>query len=121
MSAARNHVVADIYNVAAWRRPERKNKERRFQMHNEYWINVKRDAEKRICALFDDCKTEVEDIIGHGMDEGLNLHDAKKMLAYVLKHGDYTERACAIISFSEWTHAVHELNERGPAGAGLAG
>lgn len=90
-------------------------------MHNEYWLNVKRDAERRICALFDDCKAKVEDIVGHGMEEGMNLHDAKKVLAYVLKHGDCTERASAIISFSEWTHAVHELNERGPAGAGLAG
>lgn len=87
-------------------------------MHDEYWLNVKREAERRICGLFDDCRTEVEDIIGHGMEEGLNFHDAKKVLAHIMKRGDCMERACAILSFSEWTHAVHELNEHGPAGAG---
>ena len=89
-------------------------------MHNEYWQEVKQNAEKRICALFDDCDTDVEDIIGHDVEDGLKLHDAKKMLAYILKYGDCMERACAIISFSEWTHAVHELNEHGPASAGHA-
>lgn len=69
-------------------------------MHNEYWLNVKRDAERRICALFDDCKAKVEDIIGHGMEDGLNLHDAKKVLAYVLKHGDCPE---VMPRYNSWT------------------
>ena len=34
--------VVGIYNAAAWRRPERKNRERRLGMHNEYRLNVKR-------------------------------------------------------------------------------
>lgn len=32
-------------------------------MHNEYWLNVKRDAKRRICALFDACKAEADEII----------------------------------------------------------
>lgn len=88
--------------------------------HDEYWRKVKEDAERRVDALFDGCRTRVREIVGdeNGIDERA---DAEKVLAYVLEHGEPDEAARAIIALGEWMHAHHELCEHGDvAAAGAA-
>ncbi len=85
--------------------------------HDNYWNEVKDDAEKRICALFGDkIDKRIADIVGdqNGLDDN---EDAKRILAYVLKHGDINDVACAILSISDWRQARHELAEHGQIGA----
>lgn len=89
-------------------------------MHDEYWKTVKRNAEERLCWLFDNCKSDIEDIIGHRVEEGFSFRDAKKVLSHVLQHGDCSEQACAILTFGEWLHAHHELHEHDVAATGAA-
>lgn len=82
--------------------------------HDSYWKDVKTKAECRLADLFEGSHTRIRDLVGddNGIDE---VKDVKKVLAYVLRHGDCEERACAIISAGEWVHAAHELSEHGPA------
>jgi hypothetical protein len=84
--------------------------------HDNYWEEVKCDAEKRIRSLFgDDADEQIADIVGdrNGLDDDA---DAKAIFAYVLKHGDSNDVACAILSVSDWRQACHELAEHGQAG-----
>lgn len=85
--------------------------------HDNYWKEVKCEAEKRILAIFgDDADERIADIVGdcNGLDDDA---DAKAILAYILKNGDSNDVACAILSISDWRHACHELAEHGQAGA----
>lgn len=82
--------------------------------HESHWREVKRRAEERICSLFENCKLDIEEIIGHGMDEEFSPHDAKKVLKHVLKHGDCDEQACAILALGDLMHAQNELHEHEP-------
>ncbi len=45
--------------------------------HDEYWWKVKEDAEKRVDALFDGCRTRVREIVGdeNGIDERADAED----------------------------------------------
>ena len=86
-------------------------------MHDEYWMMVKKEAEKQVATLLGDKRVEkVREIVGddNGIDERA---DAVKVLAYILKHGNHEEVACAILSLGDWQQACHELAEHGQAGA----
>lgn len=43
--------------------------------------------------------------------------DVKAVLAYVLVHGDCSEKACAILASCAWSQAMHELAEHGDVAA----
>lgn len=88
--------------------------------HDEYWKKVMNHAEKTLCGLFDGNRTRVRDIVGD--DNGIDDEkDVKAVLAYVLGHGDCSEKACAILASCAWSQAMHELAEHGDvAAAGVA-
>lgn len=88
--------------------------------HNEYWKNVMNKAEKTLCGLFEGNRTSVRDIVGD--DNGIDDEkDVKAVLAYVLGHGDCSEKACAILASSSLIQAIHELAEHeGVAAAGAS-
>ena len=84
--------------------------------HDEYWKQVKADSEEYVEDLFDEGgSVSLADVLGHG--SGLTSRkDAKSALAYVLKHGDACETACAILALGDWMHACNELQEHdGPS------
>lgn len=86
-------------------------------MNNEYWMKVKEDAGKEITFLLGNKWAEkVREIVGddNGIDERA---DVVKVLAYILKHGNYEQVACAILSVGDWQLACHKLAEHGQAGA----
>lgn len=85
-------------------------------MHDSYWLKVKVEAAARIGRMFARSHVDLCDVVGD--DGGVDSReDAERVLAYVLRHGDCRERACAIVSVGEWVHASHELAEHGAAGA----
>lgn len=89
--------------------------------HDEYWKQVKADSEECVEELFDGGgAASLADVLGHS--RGLaSRRDAKSVLAYVMRHGDACETACAVLALGDWTHACNELREHGaasPAGAG---
>lgn len=90
-------------------------------MHDEYWRKVRVEAENRLVSLFGDNWVEaIRDIVGD--DNGIDGEaDAVKVLAYILKHGNPDEVACAVISLGDWRQARHELAERGQADAPIGG
>ena len=74
--------------------------------HDEYWKKVMKHAEKTLCGLFDGGRTRVRDVVGD--DNGIDDEkDVKAVLAYVLGHGDCSERACAILACCAWSQAVN--------------
>ena len=86
--------------------------------HGEYWTKVWSGARTRLEHLFEGCSRSLHDIIG---DDAFidSYEDAKKVLAFALKHADdCEEKACAILSVGEALHALHELRERSSAEAG---
>ena len=88
--------------------------------HDEYWKKVMDHAEETLCGLFEGSRTRVRDIVGddNGIDDD---KDVKAVLAYVLGHGDCSEKACAILASCAWSQAMHELDEhRGVTAAGAA-
>lgn len=90
------------------------------ERHDAYWAGVESEAAERVAGLFDEGgAASLAEVLGHG--RGLSsLRDAKAALAYVLRHGDACEVACAVLALGDWTHARNELAEHGasPAGAG---
>lgn len=86
--------------------------------HDEYWKKVMSQSEKNLCRLFEGCRTQVSDIVGD--DNGIDDEkDVRAVLAYVLGHGDCSEKACALLSSCAWIQAMHELAEHG--GVAVAG
>lgn len=88
--------------------------------HDEYWKNAMEHSEDALCRLFEGNRTRVRDIVGD--DNGIDDEkDVKAVLAYVLGHGDCSEKACAILASCAWSQAMHELAEHGGvAAAGAA-
>ena len=88
--------------------------------HDEYWKKVMNHSEKTLCGLFAGRRIRVSDIVGD--DNGIDDEkDAKDVLAYVLGHGDCSEKACAILASCAWIQAMHELAEHaGVVAAGAA-
>ena len=89
-----------------------------MENHDGYWKEVWSGARTRLEHLFDGCSKSIDDIVGD--DNFIDSYgDAKKILAYALKHSDSCEeKACAILSVGEALHALHELNEHSSATAG---
>lgn len=84
--------------------------------HDGYWKNAMKHSEETLCRLFEGNRTRVRDIVGD--DNGIDGEkDVKAVLAYVLVHGDCSEKACAIIACCLWIVAMHELAEHGDVAA----
>jgi hypothetical protein len=69
--------------------------------HDEYWKQVKADSEECVEELFDEGgAASLADVLGHS--RGLaSRRDAKSVLAYVMRHGDACETACAVLALGE--------------------
>lgn len=78
--------------------------------HDMYWTDVCVRAHGALDAIFRDSGTDVAALVGdrNGVD---SMEDAKRVLAYVLKHGDCHEQAHAILAVCEILIARHELKE----------
>ena len=79
--------------------------------HDEYWKQVKEDSEECVAGLFDEGgSVSLADVLGHS--RGISCRkDANEVLAYVMRHGDAGETACAILALGDWLHACNELRE----------
>ena len=89
--------------------------------HDEYWKQVKADSVECVEELFDEGgAASLADVLGHA--RGMTCwRDARNVLAYVMKHGDAYENACAILALGDWLHACNELHEHNAQDAQDAG
>ncbi len=86
--------------------------------HDEYWRQVKSDSEECLDRLFEDGgSVSIADVLGHS--KGISCRrDADEVLAYVMRHGDAGETACAILALGDWMQACNELKERDASDGG---
>ena len=78
--------------------------------HDRYWAGVCEKAHGNLDFLLEGGGTSVAEVVGDG--NGIDsIDDARRVLSYVIEHGDSRDQAIAIIAVGEIVMARHELSE----------
>lgn len=78
--------------------------------HDRYWTGVCERAHGNLDFLLEGGGTSVAEVVGDG--NGIDsIDDARRVLSYVIEHGDSRDQATAVIAVCEIVTARHELSE----------